>query len=406
MWPLAATCAAVVSCFAQTGSIPSFGTTVVIPSGLRGLIYYIDRGTSVMPHFGELDPIGIIYTNGLNIPERAFDEGFPGVTNRVEWFAIDYSGRFWIASPGEYKFALTSDDGGKLYIDGRLAIDDDGIHLPQRRTASVELNTGVHRMRVSYYQGPRYILALILEVEAPKGHWRIFNTDEYKPPPDPDDWGSAQPRDPRMSQSGIPKTSFLAPSPARQAFLEGLSGLTYRRWKAAESSLRQALAIYPPFAQAWSVLGQTLEAESKLAEAREAYEKAVAIDPAYVRGLERLAKLDLTEERFDDAIAATDSAIAANPAGAPLAYYYRAAANTQLKRWKVVEEAARRAIEIDAAHEVPRAEFLLAEALQAEGNVPEALEHLKSYLKTSPPSADAKEARRLMAEWQRGATQK
>jgi protein O-GlcNAc transferase len=243
-------------------------------------------------------------------------------------------------------------------------------------------------------------------VEAPKGHWRIFNTDEYKPPPDPDDWGSDQPRDPRMSQSGIPKTSFLAPSPARLAFLEGLSALTYRQWKAAESSLRQALALYPSFAQAWSVLGQTLEAQSKLAEAREAYEKAVAIDPAYVRGLERLAKLDLTEGRFDDAIAATDSAIAANPAGAPLAYCYRAAANAQLKRWKVVEEAARRAIEIDTAHEAPRAEFLLAEALQAQGNVLEALEHVKSYLKMSLPSADAKEARRLMAEWQRAAGQK
>jgi hypothetical protein len=141
-----------------------------------------------------------IYANGLNIPERAFSEGFPGVTNRIEWFAMDYTGRFWIETPGEYKFALTSDDRGKLYIDGRLAIDDDGIHLSERRTASVELNSGVHRIRVSYFQGPRYMLALILEVAAPKGHWRIFNTDEYKPPPDPDDWGSAQPRDPRASQ--------------------------------------------------------------------------------------------------------------------------------------------------------------------------------------------------------------
>jgi Tfp pilus assembly protein PilF len=403
---MAAGCAVAASCLAQAGTVPTFGTTVVIPSGLRGLIYYIDSRTAVMPQFGELDPIGIIYTNGLNVPETAFDEGFPGVTNRVEWFAIDYTGRFWITSPGEYKFALTSDDGGKLYIDGSLAIDDDGIHVPERRTASVELNSGVHRIRVSYFQGPRYMLALILEVSAPKGHWRIFNTDEYKPPPDPEDWGSSLPHDPRVNQSGIPRTSFLAPPPARQAFLEGLSAFTYREWKKAEKYLRQALDIYPSFAQAWSVLGQTLESESKLAEAREAYEKAVAIDPAYVRGLERLAKLDLTEGRFDDAIAATDSAIAANPAGAPLAYCYRAAANAQLKRWKVVEEAARRAIEIDMAREVPRAEFLLAEALQAEGNVPEALEHLKSYLKRWPPSADAKEARRLMAEWQRGEGQK
>jgi tetratricopeptide (TPR) repeat protein len=132
----------------------------------------------------------------------------------------------------------------------------------------------------------------------------------------------------------------------------------------------------------------------------------VAIDPAYVRGLERLANLDLTEGRCDDAIGATDSTIAAIPPGTPLAYSYRAAAIVQLKRWKIAEGAARRAIEIDSAHEVPRAEFLLAEALQAEGNVLEALGHLKSYLKMSPPSLDAKEARRLMVDWQRGAPQK
>jgi hypothetical protein len=37
---LAADCAAVASCFAHTGSVPTSGTTVVVPSGLRGRIYY------------------------------------------------------------------------------------------------------------------------------------------------------------------------------------------------------------------------------------------------------------------------------------------------------------------------------------------------------------------------------
>ena len=71
-----------------------FGTTVVIPSGLRGDIYYISPNSASLPKFEKLEPVGTIYTNGLNIPPREFTEGFPGVTKRVEFFAIDYTGRF------------------------------------------------------------------------------------------------------------------------------------------------------------------------------------------------------------------------------------------------------------------------------------------------------------------------
>ncbi len=55
-------------------------------------------------------------------------QGFPGIDNRFEWFAIDYTGNFWIARGGKYKFALNSDDGSKLYIDDTLVIDNDGQH--------------------------------------------------------------------------------------------------------------------------------------------------------------------------------------------------------------------------------------------------------------------------------------
>ncbi len=77
--------------------------------------------------------MGTIYTTSLNVPPQDFEQGFPGVTNRFEWFAIDYSGRFWIENPGLYRFELTSDDGSKLYVDDRPVVDDDGAHPPQNR---------------------------------------------------------------------------------------------------------------------------------------------------------------------------------------------------------------------------------------------------------------------------------
>src|SRR5579872_4485422 len=65
-----------------------FGTTVVMPSGLRGMIYNLRPNTDSLPKFEKLEPVGTIYTNGLNISPREFTDGFPGVTKRIEWFAI------------------------------------------------------------------------------------------------------------------------------------------------------------------------------------------------------------------------------------------------------------------------------------------------------------------------------
>jgi hypothetical protein len=118
----------------------------------------------------------------LNIPSREFTEGFPGVTDRVEWFAIDYSGRFWVEKPGEYRFALTSDDGSKLYIDDQIVIDNDGLHTARRLEWKATLSRGVHRLRVSYFQGPRFQVALVLQVARPDEDWMVFDIDDFRPP--------------------------------------------------------------------------------------------------------------------------------------------------------------------------------------------------------------------------------
>lgn len=173
---------------APADETPVFGTTVVIPGGLKGDIYLLPTNTMALPNFARLKPVGTVYTSSLDIPPRAFELGFPGVTNRYEWFAIDYTGRFWIGRAGEYKFELSSDDGSKLYIDGTLVIDNDGIHAVESKWAKVVLGCGVHSIRVSYFQGPRITVALMLRVQAPDDKMRVFNTDRFTPPANPDNW--------------------------------------------------------------------------------------------------------------------------------------------------------------------------------------------------------------------------
>jgi hypothetical protein len=174
--------------------VPTFGTTVVIPAGLHGTVYLIPNNTTVLPDFrdGHLQRVGELWTNSLNIPPRHWRSGFPGLTDRYEWFAIDYDGKFWIDEPGRYAFALLSDDGSRLFIDDVPIIDNDCQHPPDLRIVAAKLEGGGHRLRVSYFQGPRDCLALVLAVAGPDGHWKVFDIHEFKPPSNPEDWHYAE----------------------------------------------------------------------------------------------------------------------------------------------------------------------------------------------------------------------
>jgi hypothetical protein len=167
---------------AQENEIPAFGISVYLSAGLTGEIYAIKENSKKLPDFKKLKPIGTIYTYSLAIPARDFNEGFPGLPERLEWFAIDYTGRFWIETPGSYRFILTSDDGSRLYIDEKRVIDNDGTHPPETVSGVVNLKSGTHSLRVSYFQGPRFHVALMLEVVPPDGRQRVFSTQDYKQP--------------------------------------------------------------------------------------------------------------------------------------------------------------------------------------------------------------------------------
>ena len=162
-----------------------FGTTVVANSGFRGEIYEIEPDSRRLPDFSTLTPVGTVYTPYLFVPLREFDQGFPGVTGRFEWFAIDYTGRFWVSKPGKYRFALASDDGSILYIDGKRVIENDKQHQLKEKSGTVKLKTGAHDIRVSYFQGPRFQVALVLRVAGPDDReFRVFDTEEFRPPAD------------------------------------------------------------------------------------------------------------------------------------------------------------------------------------------------------------------------------
>src|ERR1700750_1189170 len=107
--PLAAAALAASTLAAQNDTHVC-GTAGNTPSALKGQIYYLDEGADHLPDFTRLRPVGTISTTTLNVPDQSFEVGFPGVTDRFEWFAIDYRGAFVAPETGMYRFRLTSDD--------------------------------------------------------------------------------------------------------------------------------------------------------------------------------------------------------------------------------------------------------------------------------------------------------
>lgn len=169
-----------------------FGTTVVSSSGFQGKIYHLEEGIDHLPDFERKKSVGAIYTDTLNVWPQQFNEGFPGVTDRFEWFGIDYTGRIWIEEAGTYRFSLLSDDGARVSIGGKVVVEMDGQHSPTGATGEVRLTRGSHDLRVSYFQGPRDVVALVLAVAGPGSGWKILNTADFRPPKDPAEWKAGE----------------------------------------------------------------------------------------------------------------------------------------------------------------------------------------------------------------------
>src|SRR5207302_8893405 len=69
-------------------------------------------------------------------------------------FGLKFDGYFKIERDGAYKLSTTSDDGSKVYIDGKPVVDNDGVHAPKTASGTAKLSQGVHKVTVLFFQGP------------------------------------------------------------------------------------------------------------------------------------------------------------------------------------------------------------------------------------------------------------
>jgi len=161
-----------------------------VGAGLLGNVYRLQNETRQLPNMDDAcaDPTVIgpptapcpftsVLVAQLDIPERDFESGFPGLLeDLVEWFAIRFTGYFIIDTPGVYGFRICSDDGSRLDVTVGGArtrvVNNDGAHSMRCEQGEITLPAERVPFILDYFQGPRNRIGL-------QFYWRPPGTSDY-----------------------------------------------------------------------------------------------------------------------------------------------------------------------------------------------------------------------------------
>ena len=108
-----------------------------------GIAYrYFEGDFNEVPDFEKLTPKASGAATEISV----------GPKQRGDKFGLQFEGSLQIDQSGEYKFELGSDDGSKLYIDGKLAVDHGGVHGFNIKSEMINLEKGLHGIRIDFFE--------------------------------------------------------------------------------------------------------------------------------------------------------------------------------------------------------------------------------------------------------------
>jgi hypothetical protein len=108
-----------------------------------GLFYKYIHGTFRMVNdFLTIEPVKTGVSSTFNLDNR----------EKEQFFAFDFEGYIKIPGDGLYTFYLTTNDGGILYLDHQVLINNDGLHPLAEEAKTVALKAGHHPISVKYFQ--------------------------------------------------------------------------------------------------------------------------------------------------------------------------------------------------------------------------------------------------------------
>ena len=125
-------------------------------SGLHGEFFDNEGGVTIpsgaMPVLIDREPDHARVEADLDYGSSG--QPYPGLDDRFKhnWGAR-FSGLVDVPWADNWTFHLTSDDGTELWIDGQSVVTNHGMHGMVERTGWMDLDAGLHDLRVEFYQG-------------------------------------------------------------------------------------------------------------------------------------------------------------------------------------------------------------------------------------------------------------
>lgn len=118
--------------------------------GIAFSYFQLASPLSALPGLSSLCPVSTGIVGNVSFPVSAFAwEGAPA--DLINRFAAVFEGSLMVRTLGVYTLSISSDDGSRLYVDGKLVVDNDGNHSMTKRSASMPLSAGLHEIRVEFY---------------------------------------------------------------------------------------------------------------------------------------------------------------------------------------------------------------------------------------------------------------
>jgi VWFA-related protein len=188
------------------------------------------------------------------------------------------------------------------------------------------------------------------------------------------------------------------PRAAAKPWALAIKHLEANDWAAAEAPLRAVVGAAPNFAPAWIALGASCQHQHKPAEARPAFERAIALDPKPLPPYLELAGAASALGDWEAASKASETLIQADAKHTYLeAYLLNAVARYQLRDLDGALARLNDLTRRDKYQDFPRAEYILGLVYESRGDLAAAATHMRTYLDQHPHAKDSKEVSQRMA---------
>ncbi len=194
----------------------------------------------------------------------------------------------------------------------------------------------------------------------------------------------------------ISASRLKIPKHARKEWQKGNTALAEGKLAQAREAYGRAVAAYPQYDQAYNNLGVALMRSGETAQGKAAFEKAVQINDHFARALSNLAKIALDEKRYTQALDLVKRSLAVEPLdprtllfGTEAAYFLAA-----------YDESISYA---HSLHMLPHAgmglaHYLSAKSLEKQGLLQKAIAEYRTFLLEDPSDPNVRNAQMAIAE--------